>query len=321
MEKRRLIDFALVLLTLTSVCAAVLAAFYYAPLEPLDVSTVLYHQDDYTGDDIRVKGVVQDLSGNEFSIEDVTGAAFINVSYVGSGDLGAGIVNGTTVYVLGRLEPDVALMAREVEIADDPDEPAGWRSPYSAKIFYFHVPAAWTSFLAFGVVLLCSVVYLWKGGEKWDIWALSSAEVGLVFCTVAVISGALWAKAEWGYYWNWSDAKLFSTFVLWLVFVAYVAIRGGAVRHESIPRVAAIFGILGFAAVPISFLSSRIWTSIHPNVVATSQGHLSSEAGAVLMLGVVAFTFVYATLISRRVAIERSVIEIENLKEKLEAGE
>lgn len=321
MEKRKLIDLALVLLTLTFVCAAVLAAFYYAPLEPLDVSTVLYHQDDYTGDDIRVKGVVRDFSGNEFSIEDVTGAARINVSYVGSGDLGAGIMNGTAVYVLGRLEPDVALIAREVEIADDPDEPAGWRSPYSAKIFYFHVPAAWTSFLAFGVVLLCSVVYLWKGGEKWDIWALSSAEVGLVFCSVAVISGALWAKAEWGNYWDWSDAKLFSTFVLWLVFVAYVAIRGGAVRHESIPRVAAVFGILGFAAVPISFLSSRIWTSIHPNVVATSQGHLSSEAGAVLMLGVVAFTLVYATLISRRVAIERSVIEIENLKEKLEAGE
>ncbi|MCJ2670514.1 MAG: cytochrome c biogenesis protein, partial [Candidatus Thermoplasmatota archaeon] len=93
----------------------------------------------------------------------------------------------------------------------------------------------------FGVVLGCSIAYLLKGGQKWDIWALSSAEVGLMFNTVAVISGALWAKAEWGYYWDWNDAKLFSTFVLWLIFIAYVAIRSGAVRHESIPRVAAIF--------------------------------------------------------------------------------
>lgn len=321
MERRKLIDFVLVLLTVIFVIATVLAAFHYAPLEPVDVSTVLYHQDDYTGDDIRVKGVVQDLSGTEFALEDITSAVSINVSYAGSGDLDAGIVNGTTVYVLGRLEPDVGMTAREVEIADDPDEPAGWRSPYSAKIFYFHVPAAWTSFLAFGVVLVCSGAYLWKGGQKWDTWALSSAEVGLVFCSVAVISGALWAKAEWGYYWDWNDTKLFSTFVLWLIFIAYVAIRGGAVRHESIPRVAAIFGILGFAAVPISFLSSRIWASLHPNVVATSQGHLSAEAGAVLMLGVVAFTLVYATLFSRRIAIEESVIEIEEIKEQLEDAE
>ncbi|MEE9506885.1 MAG: cytochrome c biogenesis protein CcsA, partial [Thermoplasmata archaeon] len=181
--------------------------------------------------------------------------------------------------------------------------------------------AAWTSFLAFGVVLGCSIAYLLKGGQKWDIWALSSAEVGLMFNTVAVISGALWAKAEWGYYWDWNDAKLFSTFVLWLIFIAYVAIRSGAVRHESIPRVAAIFGVLGFAAVPISFISSRIWTSLHPNVVASSTGHLSSEAGTVLMLGVLAFTFVYATLFSRRTAIERSVMEIQDLKEKLEEEE
>ncbi|MFQ5910151.1 MAG: cytochrome c biogenesis protein CcsA, partial [Thermoplasmata archaeon] len=147
------------------------------------------------------------------------------------------------------------------------------------------------------------------------------AEVGLVFCTVAVISGSLWARAEWGYYWDWADTKLFSTFVLWLLFIAYVGIRSGAVQHESVPRIAAIFGILGFAAVPISFLSSRIWASIHPNVVATSQGHLSSEAGTVLMLGVLAFTFVFATLFCRRVAIERSVADIQSLKERLEAGE
>ena len=322
MEKGKIVDIVLTILAVIFVCATVLAASYYAPLESVDVSTVVWSKSDYTGDDIRVKGVVQNISGNDFTLRDVSSSdAMLNVSYAGPGDLSALVENGDTVYVVGRYDPVEDLTAKDVEIADDPDEPAGWTSPYSAKIFYFHVPAAWTSFLAFGVVLACSVAYLWKGGQKWDTWALSSAEVGLVFCTVAVISGALWAKAEWGYYWDWSDAKLFSTFVLWLIFIAYVAIRSGAVRHESTPRVAAIFGILGFAAVPISFLSSRVWTSLHPNVVASSTGHLSAEAGAVLLLGVIAFTFVYATVFSRRTAIERSVLEIQELKEKLEAGE
>ncbi|MFQ6106319.1 MAG: cytochrome c biogenesis protein [Thermoplasmata archaeon] len=321
MERRKMLDLVIGTLAVALVCATILAAFYYAPLEPLDVSTVKYNESDYTDGDIRVKGVVQSLSGTDFSLRDVTSNDTLDVSYTGSDDLASRIANGDTVYVLGEYEPGEGLTVREVEIADDPGEPAGWTSPYSAKIFYLHVPAAWTSFLAFGIVLVGSVVYLWRGDQKWDIWALSSAEVGLVFCTVAVISGALWARAEWGYYWNWSDTKLFSTFVLWLVFIAYVAIRSGAVRHESIPRVAAIFGILGFAAVPISFVSSRIWTSIHPNVIATSQGHLSPEAGTVLLLGVLAFTSVYATLFSMRTAIERSAVEIQNLKEKLEAGE
>lgn len=322
MEGGKMIDIVLAILAATFVAATILAAFYYAPLEPLDVLTVVQKPSDYTGDDIRVKGVVRNWDGGRnFSIADITSHSYeMNVSYSGSDSL-AGITDGTAVYVLGTLTSSGVLRAKQVEIADDPDTPAGWISPYSAKIFYFHVPAAWTSFLAFGIVLACSVAYLWKGGQKWDIWAHSSAEVGLVFCTVAVISGALWAKAEWGYYWDWSEVKLFSTFVLWLVFMAYVAIRSGPVQHESIPRIAAIFGILGFAAVPISFLSSRIWASIHPNVVATSQGHLSSEAGFVLLLGVLAFTFVFATLFSRRVAVERSIMDIQELKEKLEAGE
>ena len=322
MGMKRIIGIVLVTLSVVFVAATVLASFYYAPLEPVDVTRVVYSPDDYAGGEIRVKGVVQDYSGGlSFVLRDISSTSVtINVTYTGEA-LGGAIANEIAVYVTGKVESEQMLRASSVKVAEDSDEPAGWVSPYSAKIFYFHVPSAWTSFLAFGVVLACSIIYLLKGGQKWDTWALSSAEVGLVFCTVAVISGALWARAEWGYYWDWSDTKLFSTFVLWLVFVAYVAIRSGAVKHESIPRIAAIFGILGFVAVPISFISSRIWASIHPNVIATSEGHLSSEAGAVLMLGVLAFTLVYASLFSRRVAIEESVQEIQELKERLEAEE
>ncbi|MFQ5884186.1 MAG: hypothetical protein ACE5IO_03695, partial [Thermoplasmata archaeon] len=185
MERKKIIDLVLAVLAIIFVSATVLAASYYAPLEPIDVLTVVQKPSNYVGDDIRVKGVVRNLSGaTDFSIQDITSPfAELNVSYTGSDGL-TGIDNGDAVYVVGRLSSDNVLRAKDVKIADDPDEPAGWISPYSAKIFYFHVPAAWTSFLAFGIVLVCSAIYLWKGGQKWDVWAHSSAEVGLVFCTV-----------------------------------------------------------------------------------------------------------------------------------------
>ncbi|MEE9506726.1 MAG: cytochrome c maturation protein CcmE, partial [Thermoplasmata archaeon] len=144
MERRKLIDIVLVILAVVFVSATTLAAFYYAPLEPVDVLTVVEHESDYTGDDVRVKGVVHDLSGQDLSLWDISSpdpGITINVTYSGEGDLSTLASDGDTVYVVGRYDPDDGFSAKEVEIADDPDEPAGWTSPYSAKIFYFHVPA------------------------------------------------------------------------------------------------------------------------------------------------------------------------------------
>jgi heme exporter protein C len=192
----------------------------------------------------------------------------------------------------------------------------GWFAPKAQKIFYFHVPAAWVSFVAFGVVFIMSILYLKNNNRKWDTIAFASAEIGVVFCTLAIITGPIWGKAEWGVYWRWEDTKLTITFVLWLIFLAYLLLRGG-VESESNARLAAVFGIIGFACVPLSFISSRVWQSMHPNVVATSEGSMSPETGVGLLMGVVAFTFLYLFMLRKRIFIQELSMRVEDLKEKI----
>ncbi len=99
------------------------------------------------------------------------------------------------------------------------------------RIFYFHVPLAWVAFLAFFVVFIMSILYLWKRNERWDFWAYSSAEVGMVFTTMVLITGPIWAKPAWGVWWAW-DMRLTTTLVLWLIYAAYFAVRSFAAEEE-----------------------------------------------------------------------------------------
>lgn len=195
-------------------------------------------------------------------------------------------------------------------------EEDGWTAPKAQKIFYFHVPSAWVSFLAFGIVFVTSILYLQLGKKKWDTIAYSSAEIGVVFCTLAILTGPIWAKAEWGVYWRWEDTKLTITFILWLIYIAYLILRSGA-ESEDKARLAAVFGIIGFICVPLSFISSRIWQSMHPNVVATSEGSMSMETGVGLLVGVVAFTFLYIFMLSKRMQLIELTYRIEELKYKI----
>src|SRR4030042_5901728 len=112
------------------------------------------------------------------------------------------------------------------------------------RIFYFHVPVAWVAFLAFFVVFVGSILYLWKRESKWDILAYSSAEVGIVFTTLVLITGPLWAKPTWGVWWVW-DARLTTTLVLWLIYLAYLMVRSFALEESQGARFAAVVGIVG----------------------------------------------------------------------------
>ena len=112
-------------------------------------------------------------------------------------------------------------------------------------IFYFHVPLAWISFLAFAVVFVCSICYLRRRTAKWDAMAHASAEVGIIFTTLVLITGPIWAKPVWGIWWTW-DARLTTTLVLWLIYIAYLLVRRYAVTREQGARFAAVVGIVGF---------------------------------------------------------------------------
>ncbi len=193
-------------------------------------------------------------------------------------------------------------------------------APVAQKIFYFHMPSAWVSYVAFFTTLLASALYLKTRNQKYDRWAHSAAELGVLFATIAIATGPVWAKEEWGVYWRWNDSKLVTTFILWLVYIGYLMLRASVVDQGTKARVSAVYGIVGFITVPMSLLSARVaplLRSSHPVVIASKGGGLSSEAGMTIGVAVIAFTILYITMLIRRVEIAEAEEELEELKRSI----
>jgi heme exporter protein C len=133
------------------------------------------------------------------------------------------------------------------------------------RIFYYHVPSAWTAFLLFFANFIASIVYLIKRGKRADAFAGASAEVGIVFCTVVLITGPIWARPVWGIWWTW-DARLTTTLILWLIYVSYLFLRKFSTGGQT-PTLAAALAIFGFLDVPIVYLSIRYFRTQHPQPV------------------------------------------------------
>jgi heme exporter protein C len=133
------------------------------------------------------------------------------------------------------------------------------------RIFYYHVPSAWVAFLCFFVNFIASIWYLAKRGLNTDAIAVACAEVGVVFCTVVLITGPLWARPVWGIWWTW-DARLTSTLVLWLIYVSYLILRKYSSGGQT-PVIAAALAIFGFVDVPLVYMSIRWFRTQHPQPV------------------------------------------------------
>lgn len=186
------------------------------------------------------------------------------------------------------------------------------------RIFYFHVASAWIAYVAFGVTFVTSLAYMRTKDLGWDNWAFSSAEIGVVFTTLAITTGPMWAKAVWGVFWYWNDLKLILTLVLWLVFIAYVVLRANVTSRRTKAQLAAVFSVIGMVCVPLSFAANRIWTTIHPTVVATEQGSIVTEGMLpALIVAVFAMTFAYISILLIRVDIARMQDRVEELKLKI----
>lgn len=184
------------------------------------------------------------------------------------------------------------------------------------RIFYFHVGAAWTAFLAFFVVFLGGIAYLRTRDRRWDALALSSAEIGVVFTTIALAMGSIWAKPAWGAWWTW-DPRLTTTTVLWLIFVSYLILRGTIDEPDRRARFAAVVGIVGFVDVPIVFLSIRLWRTIHPVLVKSEGFDMAPEMVQTLLAALLACTLLYAYLLLVRTSLERRRLEVEAAKRAL----
>lgn len=184
------------------------------------------------------------------------------------------------------------------------------------KIFYFHVASAWTGFLAFGVVFICSILFLWKKKEVFDSLAFCSAEIGVLFTSLVLLTGPMWAKPIWNTYWTW-DPRLTTTLILWLIYIGYLLLRNMIASPEKAARISAVYGIIGFVDVPIVYLSIRLWRTLHPEHVMIMGGEksgLDPRMFQVLMLSLAAFTFLYLTLLLIRVDIEKLSKSIDQIR-------
>lgn len=187
------------------------------------------------------------------------------------------------------------------------------------RIFYFHVPLAWVAYLAFFLVLVGSVGYLWRRRIFWDRLAQASAEVGLVLTTLVLITGSIWGKTIWGTWWSW-DPRLTTTLVLWFIYLGYGMVRQFTSQPERARRMCAVLGIIGFIDVPIVNQSVVWWRSLHPEpIVLNARGpQLPGEMLVTLFVNLAAFTLLYAYLLATRLRVAR--LEDAVTAQKLQAA-
>jgi heme exporter protein C len=185
------------------------------------------------------------------------------------------------------------------------------------RIFYVHVPSASVAYLGFAIVFIASIAYLRTGARRWDLVAHAAAEVGVLFCTLVLITGPIWARPVWGTYWQW-DPRLTSSLVLWLTYVGYLFLRGLATDPTRAGRGAAVLGIVGFVNVPIVHFSVYWWQTLHPSGPTPFNPAESSGLGgpelATFFTSLVAFTLLAAWLVAMRVRLGRlsdTVAELE----------
>jgi heme exporter protein C len=155
------------------------------------------------------------------------------------------------------------------------------------RIFYYHVPSAWTAFLLFFVNLVASVGYLVKRNPKVDALAMVSAEVGVVFCTVVLVTGPIWARPVWGIWWTW-DVRLTSTLVLWLIYLSYLLLRRFSDSAQA-PVLAAVLAIFGALDIPLVYFSIWFFRTQHPQPVIGGGGSIDPRMWRVLLINWMAF--------------------------------
>lgn len=173
------------------------------------------------------------------------------------------------------------------------------------RIFYVHVPMAWLAYLAFGVIFVGSIGYLWKRDMFWDRLARSGAELGFLFTTLVLITGSLWGRPIWNTFWTW-DARLTTTLILWFIYLGYFMVRSYAADAERGARYAAVLGIVGAVDVPIIHLSVQWWRTLHPQpvVLNTSGPNLPNEMLWTLLVCFAGFTMLFAYLLIQKYRIE-----------------
>ncbi len=185
------------------------------------------------------------------------------------------------------------------------------------RIFYIHLPAAWVGFFAFGIVALCSAVYLWLGEEKLDHAARAAAEGGMIFTTIVLTSGPLWARLAWGTWWTW-EPRLTLTLLLWFIYLGYFLVRSSTDNLDRGRKFAAVVGVVGALNIPLIHMSVYWFRSLHPQpVVARVDGpQLHPDMATTVFTALGAWTLVFLSLFLFRYAAAR----LEAYADRVEAA-
>ncbi len=190
------------------------------------------------------------------------------------------------------------------------------------RVFYFHVAAGWVGMLGFLVAAVAGGIYLRSGNRRWDLMSLASVEIGMVFAFINVVTGSIWARPIWNTWWTW-DPRLTTATIMLLIYAAYLLLRQGIEDPDRRARFGAVYAIVGFLSVPLTFFSARLFRTIHPVVIGTNPPGASGAFDMTpLMLqtflfSLLTFTFIFIDLLWHRIRVGRLADKVEQMKLKL----
>jgi heme exporter protein C len=190
------------------------------------------------------------------------------------------------------------------------------------RVFYFHVAAGWVGMLGFLVAAIAGVAYLVTSHRKWDIVGLSAVEIGMVFAFVNVVTGSIWARPIWNTWWTW-DPRLTTATIMLLIYAAYLLLRQGIDDPDRRGRFGAVYTIIGFLSVPLTFFSARLFRTIHPVVIGSNdpsaQGSFDMTTAMLqtFMFSLVVFSVLFVDLLWHRVRLGFLADKVETLKLKI----
>ncbi|HJS30263.1 MAG TPA: cytochrome c biogenesis protein CcsA [Anaerolineales bacterium] len=173
------------------------------------------------------------------------------------------------------------------------------------RIFYFHVSSWWVSMLGLLAAAITGIVYLVTKDHRWDIWSLSAVEISVVFGLIGIVTGSIWARPAWNTWWTW-DPRLTTATIMLLIYTAYLLLRQGIDDPDRRARFGAVYVILGFISVPITFFSIRLYRTIHPVVIGANNAGAQGEFDMtftmvqVFLFSLLTFTVLFITLIWNR---------------------
>jgi heme exporter protein C len=189
------------------------------------------------------------------------------------------------------------------------------------RVFYFHVAAGWVGMLGFLVAAIAGGVYLKNSRRYWDIVSLAAVEIGMVFAFINVVTGAIWARPIWNTWWTW-DPRLTTATIMLLIYAAYLMLRAGIEDPDRRARFGAVYAIVGFLSVPLTFFSARLFRTIHPVVIGSNQPGAEGAFDMTplmlqaFMFSLLTFSFIFVDLIWHRVRLGKLADKVESLKLK-----